>query len=159
MAVFYSFHYDRDYWRVQQIIHMGAVEGQTIVNAQDWEAIKRRGDKAIMNWIADQMAYKSAIVVLVGAQTASRKWVRYEIQYAWDNNRPLVGVRIHGLADRDNHTDAPGVNPFSAISLQGGGTVADYVPLVDPSGWNSREVYADIKANLRTWVSHAYKRP
>lgn len=27
MAVFYSFHYDRDHWRVQQIMNMGALEG------------------------------------------------------------------------------------------------------------------------------------
>lgn len=26
-AVFYSFHYDRNAWRVQQIIQMGALEG------------------------------------------------------------------------------------------------------------------------------------
>lgn len=34
MAVFYSFHYDLDYWRVQQIMQMGKVEGQTILNSQ-----------------------------------------------------------------------------------------------------------------------------
>src|SRR5690606_38219031 len=84
-SVFYSFHYDRDAWRVQQIINMGAVEGQTILNAQEWEAVKRQGDSAIQKWIKDQMAYKSAVVVLVGAQTANRPWVRYEIAYAWDN--------------------------------------------------------------------------
>jgi len=38
------------------------------------------------------MAYKSAIVVLVGAETASRRWVQYEIAHAWDNYKPLVGV-------------------------------------------------------------------
>lgn len=158
MAVFYSFYYDRDYWRVQQIINMGAVEGQTILNAQAWEAVKRRGDRAVETWIASQMAYKSAVVVLAGAQTASRRWVRYEITSAWNDGKPLVGIRIHGLADRSGHTDHPGVNPFSEVSLQGGGTVADYAPLYTPGGRSSREVYADIKANLRTWVANAYKR-
>ncbi len=89
-SVFYSFHYDRDAWRVQQIIQMGALEGQPILNAQQWEEVKRKGDAAIEKWIADQMAYKSAVVVLIGAQTASRPWVRHEIAYAWDNHKPLA---------------------------------------------------------------------
>ena len=46
-SVFYSFHYDRDAWRVQQIIQMGALEGQPILKAQEWEEVKRKGDAAI----------------------------------------------------------------------------------------------------------------
>ncbi|HEX6686060.1 MAG TPA: TIR domain-containing protein [Candidatus Limnocylindrales bacterium] len=157
-SVFYSFHYSRDAWRLQQIIRMGSLEGQTILNAQRWEEVKRQGDPAIKNWIADQMAYKSAVVVVVGAQTASRPWVRYEIAYAWDNRKPLVGIRIHGLADRNGKTDSEGANPFSQVTLQGGGTVADRVPLYTPSGYNSQAVYADIQRNLLTWVGNAYKR-
>jgi hypothetical protein len=158
MAVYYSFHYARDHWRVQQIINMGAIEGQRILNAQDWEEVKRQGDKAVQRWIAEQMAYKTAAVVLVGSQTSTRRWVDYEIRYAWDNKKPLVGIRIHGLADRAGYTDARGANPFSNVALEGGGTVNDYVPLFDPSGRNSQEIYADIKANLKGWIADAYKR-
>lgn len=157
-SVFDSFHYDRDAWRVQQIIQMGSLEGQTILNAQDWEAVKRKGDAAILKWIKDQMSYKSAVVVLVGAQTANRPWVRQEIAYAWDNYKPLVGIRIHGLSDRGGNTDTSGNNPFSQVTLKGGGTVGDYVPLYTPSGYTSQQVYASIKNNLTTWVGNAYKR-
>ncbi len=157
-SVYYSFHYARDYWRVQQIIQIGALEGQPILNSQAWEEVKRKGEEAIKKWIADQMAYKSAVVVLVGAQTADRRRVRYEIGYAWDNRKPLVGIRIHGLADRNGSTDTSGANPFERVSLQGGGTVADFVPLYSPSGYGSQGVYADIKANLARWVDSAYKR-
>src|SRR4051812_45809107 len=107
-SVFYSFHYDRDAWRVQQIINMGALEGQTILNAQDWESVKRRGEQAIKDWIADQMKGKSAVVVLVGNQTANREWVRYEIAHAWDNYKPLVGIRIHDLENSSGNTDTAG---------------------------------------------------
>lgn len=158
-SVFYSFHYDRDAWRVQQIIQMGRVDGQTILNAQQWEQVKRQGDAAIERWIEDQMSYKSAVVVLVGAQTSSRPWVRHEIAYAWDSRKPLVGVRIHGLADRNGYTDSYGENPFAKVNLKGGGTVGDHVPLYNPSGSNSQGVYADISSNLTTWVDGAYKRP
>jgi hypothetical protein len=157
-SVFFSFHYDRDAWRVQQVTNMGKLEGQPILNAQKWEEIKRQGDAAIKKWITDQMAYKSAVVVLVGSKTANRPWVKHEIARAWDNRKPLVGIRIHGLADRDGNTDAQGKNPFSEVTLKGGGTVGDYVPLYEPSGSNSQRVYADIQTNLTTWVDRAYKR-
>ncbi|GAS92419.1 TIR domain-containing protein [Mycolicibacterium brisbanense] len=158
MAVFYSFSYDRDAWRVQQIMNMGAVEGQTILNAQKWEEVKKQGDQAIMNWIADQMRYKTAVVVLVGSDTAERPWVRREIAYAWDNYKPLVGIRIHGLADRYGRTDYAGGNPFDRVTLQGGGTVGDYIKPITPNGYTSQQVYASIRANLLSWVDGARKR-
>jgi hypothetical protein len=157
-SVFFSFHYDRDHWRVQQILNLGALDGQTILNSQDWEKVKKKGDAAVEKWISDQMAYKKAVVVLVGAQTASRPWVKHEIAYAWDNKKPLVGIRINGLAGADKKTDVAGANPFKKVTLQGGGTVGDFVPLITPAGTTSQAVYSDIKKNLTSWVDGAYKR-
>lgn len=158
-SAFFSFHYDRDAWRVQQIINMGKLDGQPLLSPQKWEEVKRRGEQAIKDWIAEQMKYKSAVVVLVGAQTAQRRWVKHEIAYAWDNRKPLVGVRINGLADRDGRTDTQGANPFKMVNLKGGGTVGDYVTLHTPSGSTSQQVYASISNNLSSWVDNAYKRP
>ncbi|CAN5176719.1 TIR domain-containing protein [soil metagenome] len=157
-SVFFSFHYDRDAWRVQQVANMGSLEGQPILNSQDWEKIKRQGDAGIKRWIAGQMAYRSAVVVLIGNQTAGRPWVRYEIIEAWNDRKPLLGVRIHGLADRNGHSDGAGADPFASIKLEGGSTLADYIPVYTPSGSNSQTIYSSIKTNLSTWVANAYKR-
>ena len=62
MVVFYSFHYERDVHRVQLIRNMGTVEGQKLLNAQEWEAVRAKGDEAIRNWIDEQMKWKSAVV-------------------------------------------------------------------------------------------------
>jgi hypothetical protein len=156
--VFYSFHYQSDAWRVQMVRNMGALEGQPILNPQKWEEVKQQGDAAIKQWIAEKMTNKSAVVVLVGAQTAGRRWVTYEIEYAWTNYKPLVGIRIHGLEDANGNTDIPGPNPFAKVSLKNGKTVADYVPLYTPDGSSSRAVHADISMNLTTWVDNAKKR-
>lgn len=96
--------------------------------------------------------------MLIGAQTASRPWVLYEIGKAWDDKRSLVGVRINGLADNSKKTDSAGANPFANVSLQGGGTVADHVPIYTPFGTSSQQVHGSIKANLATWVNNGYKR-
>ena len=158
-SVFYSFHYDNDAWRVQQIINMGALEGQPLLNAQEWEKVKRQGDAAIEKWIDDQMAYKKAVVVLIGSETADRPWVDYEIRKAWTAKKPLVGVRIHGLADSAGNTDSAGAGPFADVSLKDGSTIADYVPVFNPSGSTSKAVHATISANIADWVNQAYARP
>jgi hypothetical protein len=157
-TVFYSFHYDNDAWRVQQVSNMGVVEGQPIMNAQEWEAVKQKGDTAIQEWIDEQMSYKRAVVVLIGSGTADRSWVQYEITKAWNAKKPLVGIRINGLADSSGMTDSAGANPFSNVTLPGGGTVADYVPVHTPSGSTSQAVYANIEANITSWVDGAYAR-
>ena len=79
-TVFYSFHYDRDVHRVQLVRNVDALQGQPLLNSQDWESVQSRGRQAIENWIDDQMKYKRAVVVLIGQQTAGRPWVKYEIQ-------------------------------------------------------------------------------
>jgi hypothetical protein len=160
-SVFFSFYYRRDNWRVQKVMNIGAIEGQPLLNSQEWEQVKRRGARAVQDWIDKQMAYKRAVVVLVGAETASRPWVKYEISKAWKDKRPLVGIRIHGLSDRSGNTDRAGANPFAQIPAIGGfnrRTLADYVRLYNPSGTTSQQVYADIARNIESWVDGAVKR-
>ena len=43
--VFYSFHYDRDVMRVQQIRNIGMIEGNQPVSANQWETVKKSGKK------------------------------------------------------------------------------------------------------------------
>jgi hypothetical protein len=98
------------------------------------------------------------VVVLAGAETANRPWVRYEIIKAWNEKRPLVGIRVHGLADYAGLTDSAGANPFAQIELTNGGTLADYIPLRNPAGSTSQGVYASIADNIESWVAGAYRR-
>src|SRR3954468_19396253 len=107
-SVFFSFDYDRDNWRVQQVQQMGAIEGGASFTPQDWEKVRRNTAEALTKCSAEQMAYTRAVVVLVGRETADSRWVQHEITKAWNDKRPLVGVRIHGLKDADQHTDAAG---------------------------------------------------
>jgi len=84
-AVFYSFHYKPDNWRASKVRQMGALEGNQLLSDNDWEDVTSGGEQAIENWIAEQMRGKSCEVVLIGASTAGRKWVKYEIEKAWDD--------------------------------------------------------------------------
>lgn len=157
-STFTSFHFDRDYWRVQQVRNMGAIEGNQIISPQSWETVKRKGKAAIEKWIDDEMKGKSAVVILVGRETSTRDWVNYEIRKAWNDRRPLVGIRIHGLKNKDGYTDTQGANPFASIKTSDGTALSAYLTLHAPTGSDSKAVYQNIADNLATWVANAYKR-
>lgn len=157
-SVFFSFQYEPDNWRVQQILNMGAISGGSAFTPQDWEAVRYKTDAAIEKWIHEQMLYTKAVVVLVGATTSRSRWVKHEIIKAWNSKRPLLGIRVHGLLNREGTSAAFGSNPFASISMTDGGTMADYVTLIDPAGSDSKSVYRNIQDNLEHWVKYrAYK--
>jgi len=95
--IFYSFHFANDAMRVQQIRNIGALEDNKPVSENQWEDIKRKGDDAVKRWIDDNMRYRSCVIVLIGKETAESKWVQYEIQKAWEDNKGLFGIYIHNL--------------------------------------------------------------
>jgi hypothetical protein len=118
--VFFSFHYDEDIWRVNQIRHVGVTrdwEAMPFLDAAQWEAVKRRGEAAIISWIDRQLDGTGVTVVLIGSQTAERKYVRYEIEESHRRGNGLLGIRIHKLKNQKLETAQRGVNPFTNISV------------------------------------------
>src|SRR5882672_558915 len=118
--VFFSFHYDGDILRVGQIRNSGVVLGAGdtacgFIDSADWESIRRRGDDAIRNWINGQLDGTSVTVVLIGAETANRPWVNYEIIESATRGNGLLGIFIHGVKDLNGRTDVKGNNPFDYI--------------------------------------------
>ena len=109
---FYSFHYVPDNWRASKVRQIGAIEGSQTVSDNDWEAITRGGDAAIEKWIAGQMYGKSCTILLIGAATAGRKWIEYEIIKTWNDKKGIIGIHIHNLLDRNNKACAKGNNPL-----------------------------------------------
>lgn len=152
--VFYSFHYIPDGWRASQVRNIGIIEGNQPVSDNDWESVKKGGDTAIAKWITDQMYGRSCTVVLVGYETAGRKWINYEISESWNKGMGVVGIRIHRLKDRFEKTALAGGNPFDHVKVAGK-SMSSIVKLYDPPGALSTDVYAYIKANLSTWVEEA----
>lgn len=114
--VFFSFHYARDSWRVSKVRNSGAIanfEKSPFYDKADWETLKRQGDQAIKNWIDGQLSGTSVTVVLIGAQTYSRRWVKYEISKSIELGKGLIGVNISGIKDRLGNTDSNmGPNPL-----------------------------------------------
>lgn len=149
--VFLSFHYDADAWRASQVRNMGVVEGEKPCSPTEWEEVKRQGDESIKRWINSHISGTSCLVVLVGKETASRPWVRYEIRRAWAEEKGVVGIRIHNLKDQDGSTSAAGDNPFDRIPLPDGKKLSAYVKCYNPTG----TPYDWIKKNLADCIEEA----
>lgn len=154
--VFYSFHYKPDNWRVSQVRNIGAVEDNKPASDNDWETVTSEGDEAIANWIADQMKGRSCTIVLVGENTANRKWINHEISKSWNKGMGVAGIHIHGLKNKDGYIANKGNNPFSHVTFTKSGTkLSDVVKCYDPRGTNSKERYEWISNNLEAIIEEA----
>ena len=148
---FFSFHYKPDSHRVSQVRQIGTIEWNRPATDNDWETITSRGDPAIEKWIAEQMEGKTCTVVLVGSNTANRKWINHEIIKSWDKDMGVVGIYIHGLKNMDGKISTKGKNPFDYITH--GPTkkkLSSIVKCYNPAGTKSKERYVRIPVNPAT---------
>ena len=140
--VFFSFHYQRDLWRANVVRNSAFVDGIAAAGFQDaslWEETKRKGETAIKKLIDDGLNESSVTVVLVGALTASRRYVSYEIEQSLARGNGILGIRIESIKDQFGATDAPGPIP---VALERSGA-----PL-----------YAWEYGRLGEWVEAAYQK-
>lgn len=156
--VFYSFHYIPDNWRASQVRNIGAVEGNQPAKDNDWEAVKRGGDVAIQKWIDGQLGGRSCAVVLIGAQTAGRKWITYEINKAWNDGKGVLGIYVHNLKDVGGEQSKKGANPLDYVTFKRtGAKLSTVAKTYDPPYTTSTNVYSHIKENLSAWIEEAIK--
>jgi hypothetical protein len=112
--VFFSFHYQRDLWRVNVVRNSGTIDGISAAGFHDeslWEETKKKGDEAVKKLINKGLEGTSVTVVLIGSQTATRKYVSYEIERSIARGNGILGVRINNIKDKDGRLDPPGLIP------------------------------------------------
>jgi len=159
--VFFSFHYD-DVWRVNQVrnswIIAGVNEAAGFVDKAEFETLERQGRKSVESWIDRQMNGTSTTIVLIGAETANRPYVQYEIlqSFKWGNG--LLGINIHNIKDMRGQTQwYAGPNPFTKVEVAGG--LWGKTPL---SNLLSIPIYDWVndngRANIATWIERAPKK-
>lgn len=113
--VFFSFHYQRDIWRVNQIRNIPKITSCAAAGFQDaslWEEARKKGDAAIKKLIDEGLINTTVTVVFIGAKTAGRKYINYEIDKSLDRGNGIVGIQIHHLKDQNGNTDKVGDDPL-----------------------------------------------
>lgn len=119
-VVFFSFHYQRDIWRANVVRNSGVVIGEAAAGFRDaslWEEAKRKGDAAIKKMIDDALLGTTVTVVLIGNQTANRRYVNYEIEESLKRGNKVFGLRINNIKDQYGNTDLPGSIPTKLSNI------------------------------------------
>jgi len=104
--VFFSFEYS-DVTRAMVVRNSWVTKGKEaagFVDAAEFEEIKKKGDSAIKRWIDSQLKGTSVTVVLVGKNTCSSKWVKYEIEKSIEIGNGLLGIDISKIKDLQGKT-------------------------------------------------------
>jgi hypothetical protein len=104
--VFFSFKYG-DVSRAMVVRNSWVTLGREaagFIDAANFEALKRKGDPAIQNWIDGQLRGTSVTVILVGAQTCTSRWVKYEIAKSKVIGNGLLGIDISKIKDLKGQT-------------------------------------------------------
>lgn len=136
-----------DNWRAGQVRNMGKVDSSSTFSDNDWEEVKEKIESKIKKWIDEQLNKRSCLVVLIGKETANRKWINYEIKKAYELNKGIVGIYIHKLENSLGKQDERGNNPFDYLTLKGE-KLSKYIKYFDSNYSLSKDVYNDIKDNI-----------
>lgn len=154
--VFFSFHYDRDVRRVVQVrrswmMRPGA-EAQPFYDKAGFEEARTRAG-GIARWIEEQLKGTSVTVVLYGAETSERDWVRHEIQRSIELRKGLLAIDIHRVRDPQHGSDVAGRNPIGALTFERDGRRVPFSSIYSDYDW----VLDDGYANMGTWIEAAAK--
>ena len=152
--VFFSFHFQRDVWRVSQIRNCNVITTtyaqSDFVDAAAWETVMRQGDSNIKKWIDTQIHGTSITIVLIGQETSTREYVLYEIEKSYNKGNALIGIYIHNMQDQYQKTNFQGANPFDQFILNDNerDKLSLYVPTYN---W----VTDNGRINIGRWIDKA----
>lgn len=154
--VFFSFHYRRDVRRIVQVRSSWVVrakgEAQPFYDKAEFEEAKRRAG-GIEKWIEEQMKGTSVTVVLFGAETYDRPWVRHEIKRSRELGKGLLAIDIHSVKDPQLGADAQGKNPLSYWQTQRNGREVPLSSIYKTYDWVGDDGYN----NISSWIDAAAK--
>ncbi len=93
-SIFLSYEFRHDAWKAQAIRSVWLASGGVVT----LEAKEASSDWEIKQWIDHTLRQAEVTVVLVGPNTASSRWVEYEVQLSKSLGKGLLGIDVVGMA-------------------------------------------------------------
>ncbi len=156
--VFFSFHFERDVWRVGQVRNCWLTksdrESAGYWDAAKWEEVKKKGDDAVKRWVDNSLDGTSVTAVLIGNETHTREWVDYEIKQSYLRGNGLLGIYIHNIKDSNGYRDTIGTNPFANLWITDSNPRRYLSQIYNTYDWVNNDGYE----NLGNWIEVAAKR-
>ena len=154
--VFFSFHYARDVRRIVQVRSSWVVrakgEAQPFYDKAEFEEAKKRAG-GIEKWIEEQMKGTSVTVVLFGAETYDREWVRHEIKRSYELKKGILAIDIHKVKDPKLGADVQGKNPLDYWTVEQNGRKLPFSSIYKTYDWIDNDGYN----NMSAWIEAAAK--
>ena len=154
---FFSFHYGNDVVRANQVRHSWITKTDRVaagfVDKADFEQVERQGEVAIKRWIDAQLSGTSVTVVLIGSQTNTREYVKYELERSYAKGNGLLGIYVHQCKDLAGKTDSKGSNTFGEIGKDTQGQPVYFSVNYKSYDWIDDDGYT----NLGSWIEEAAK--
>lgn len=115
-----------------------------------WESKKLEGDDALKKLTRDGVEYTSAVCVLIGTDTWSSWWVKYEIARSVIDSRGLLAVHINSLNHHQRRWPDPlGLNPLQLLGVYKSPTGKFYL-------YEERQVVLNGLTGQTEWQWHQY---
>lgn len=119
---FFSFHFEPDNQRAEVVQQSWLTkedrQAAGFFDGSAFETKKRTSKDALKEFLTEQLKGTSVTCVLVGAETALRPWVRYELIRSFYRGNGLLAVRVHGIRDWSKQYAAAGANPFDHLAYR-----------------------------------------
>ena len=153
---FFSFRYKKDNWRAGIVRNSWVTQERKasgFFDSAEWEEVKKKNDSAIEKWIDGQLEGTSVTVVLIGSDTAGKKWINYEITASHKKGNGLLGIYIHQLKENHKTTTTKGKNPFDDWSITRDGKKVLLSSIYKTYDWVDDDGYS----NMGDWIEKAAK--
>src|ERR1700739_48551 len=119
-SVFFSFAYsDVKNFKVNVVRQSWLLKNkeETFVDGSIWEKSKTKGDEYIKKVIDNGLKDTSVTAILIGDETANRRWINYEVIKSFDKGNGILGIHINRIKGTTGLT-ARGLNPLDRLGFQ-----------------------------------------
>ncbi len=119
--VFFSFHYNGDVQRAWIVRNSWVTQDRESAGFYDssaFEEAKDKSDSALKVFLNEELLGSSVLCVLAGAETSSRRWVRYEMLRAFVTGKGMLCVHLHELKNLDGVSSPKGANPLDELAYK-----------------------------------------
>ncbi|MFD2918109.1 TIR domain-containing protein [Terrimonas rubra] len=118
---FFSFSYeDVKNFKVNVVRKSGLFKNspEAFIDGSIWETEKSKGAAVIKALIESGLNQTSVTAVLIGDDTADRRWVKYEIVKSFEKGNGILGIHLNRIRDNKQAITSRGTNPLERLAFQ-----------------------------------------
>jgi antiphage defense system Thoeris ThsB-like protein len=132
---FFSFHYRPDVHRAWNVRNSWVTkpdrEDAGFFDSSVFESKERTNDEALKRFLAEGLQGTAVTAVLYGAETATRRWVHFELLKSFVEGKRILSVDIHSIKNLEQLPARPGIDPLTFLGVEVKAGIAKLKEYVD----------------------------